>query len=418
MQRLVTRSNKEILFVNPPSRFNTHRYNIAYLYLASYLHSKGYDSLIIEPHVLLNKKYKYHDIDEYGYKRIIANLASHIRKTSPKIVCFNAYTHEFMEIVDLIKLVKKNSNAKVVVGGYHPSAKPLEFLDYGADFSVFGEGEFTLHELVETLYNGNHDFHKIDGLAWKNGSKKILNHPRTGHGNLDDFPIPTYDKIDMKRYLSIWDGTVRGFPLRAATMITSRGCPFMCSFCGCNRVFGRKIRFRTGKDIEKEVKLLVKEYDIEAIMFFDDTLTVNKKHARMVARIMKKYGLLWDCQARVDSLDDKLVKYLKDRGCVQIDFGVESGSQRILDEIIHKGTKVEDASKVFKLCRKYGIHPMANFMIGLPTETAEEMEESFKLAKDINASYYFFSVVCPLPGTDLYDMIGIDVKPDKYYRLN
>ena len=418
MKVMNTKHNKEILFVIPASRFNAHRYSIAYLYLSSYLLSKGYDNSIVEPHNLLNKKFKFHDLDEENKKVIFSRFRELIINCSPKIVCFNCFTPEFMEIVKLIRIVKDNSSAKIIVGGPHPNAKPEEFLDYGADFSIYGEGEVTLNELVEVIYHEEDDLSLINGLCWNQGEKKIINPPRPPIEDISKLPLPAYDKIDMERYLSIWDGTVRGFPLRAATIITSRGCPFNCSFCGCNKVFGRRLRFRSEKDIEEEIKLLVDKYNIEAIMFFDDTLTVSKEHLIMVARIMKKYNLLWDCQGRVNSLNEELIKFMKKQGCVQIDFGVESGSQRVLDEIIRKKIKIEDTKKAFALCKKYGIHPMANMMLGLPTETRQEMDQTFELAKKINASYYFFSVVCPLPGTDLYDMIGIDVKPEEYYKLD
>jgi anaerobic magnesium-protoporphyrin IX monomethyl ester cyclase len=418
MQKLITQGNKEILFIIPPSRFSTHRYNLAYLYLSSYLLSKGFDNSIIEPHKLLDKKYKYHDINKANLKIILSNFAKLIKRSSPKVVCFNAFTHEFMEIANLIKIVKENSSAKIIVGGYHSTAMPSEFLDYGADFSVFGEGEITQYELVKAIYNNESDFSKINGLGWIKNSKKIINSLRVPTANLDDFPSPAYNKIDMERYLSIWDGTVRGFPLRACDMYTTRGCPYNCSFCGCNAVFGRKLRYRSEQRIEEEVKLLKNKYGVEAIMFVDDTLTVNKNHLKVICRIMKKHKMIWDCQARVNTIDSEMLELMTKSGCVQLCFGVESGSQRVLDNIINKGIKVGDTKRAFQLCKEHGIHPMANFMIGLPTETKAEMEQTFNLAKEINASYYFYSVVCPLPGTKLYTMAGINIPPEQYYKLN
>lgn len=409
---------EDIVFTLPISRITAHGYSSGILYLSAYLREKGYDNIIIEPHKLKKKRQIFHGLNKELFNELESNLYELLAKLNPKYVGIPSYTTEFNEVAKLIKGIKKICNARIIVGGCHATAVPEDFLNYGADFVIFGEGETTLLEVIKSLEEGKKDFKNIDGLAWKKENRIIINKPRALIEDLDSLPLPAYDKIDVEHYIKIWDGTIRGFPLRAATIVTSRGCPFNCSFCGCNEVFGRKIRFRGKGSIKKEIKLLKEKYKVEGIMFSDDILTVNKKHLKMVCEIMKKYGMLWSCQARVNSIDDEIMGILKKSGCLQLDLGVESGSQRVLDDLMGKGITVEETKNAFRLCEKYGINKAANFIIGMPTETKEEMEETFDLAKEINANYYLFSIAAPFPGTRLYKMIGGNISPDEYYKLD
>jgi len=409
----------DIVFLSPLSRLVLHRYALGVLTLSSHLREKGFDNIIIEPHKLTKKKIKFYDMDNKLRKELETNLIRMMANKQPKYICITAATSEFNEAADMIKRIRDVcANSKIIVGGYHVNAVPEDFLHYGADFTVYGEGEITLHELIKRLEEGKKDFANIDGLGWRNKNKAIVNKPRTPISDLDIIPLPAYDKIDMKYYIRMWDGTVRGFPLKACKITTSRGCPYDCCFCGCPITFGRKVRYHGAERIEKEVKLLKEKYGIEGIMVTDDTLTINKDHLRKVCKIMKKYNMVWDCQARVNTFDEEMACMLKDAGCLQVCFGVESGSQRILDDIIEKRITVEEARIAYKICKKHGLSTMANFMIGLPTETRAEMEKTLQLAKELNANYYCFSIATPLPGTRLYDMIGVKIKPEEYYKLD
>ena len=133
--------------------------------------------------------------------------------------------------------------------------------------------------------------------------------------------------------------------------MTSRGCPYSCSFCQCNAIFGSKIRFRSAENIYAEIKLLKDHYDAEAIWFVDDTLPVNKRHLSEICAIMKELKMWWSCQGRIDTVDEKTVRMMSKSGCIQIDFGVESGSNRILREIINKRITVAQTKQAFAACR-------------------------------------------------------------------
>ena len=201
-------------------------------------------------------------------------------------------------------------------------------------------------------------------------------------------------------------------------MLTTRGCPYVCSYCGCNLIFGHKLRLKSLENIEKEIKYLKQEFNIEGVWIVDDTFTINYDHVVGVSRILKKYGLVWGCHSRVNTINEKMITIMKDCGCVQLDFGIESGSQRILDDIIDKRIKIKQVIDAFNLTRKYHVRTLASFIIGLPSETYGDLNKTIKLADTIKADVYVFNIATPLPGTRLYDMVGEEITPQEYSFLD
>ncbi|MFH1610664.1 MAG: radical SAM protein, partial [Patescibacteria group bacterium] len=281
------------------------------------------------------------------------------------------------------------------------------FLDHGFDISVVGEGEQTALEIAEHVNNQDMDWSKINGIVYRNSNNEIIQNPPREYLDISNLPLPAYNKVDMKGYVGMWDGIIRGLPLRGALIMSSRGCPYACTFCDCNKVFGQHVRYRSLENIEQEVQLLKQTYGVEGIWLADDTFTLNKEHILGVGKIMKKHKMIWGCQARVNLVDEKLIKTMKKLGCIQFDLGVESGSQRVLDEVMNKKTNLDQVRQAFRLCHKYKIRTLANLMMGLPTESKEEMEQTMDLAREIKANFYVFSIFTPLPGTTLFD---------KYYK--
>jgi radical SAM superfamily enzyme YgiQ (UPF0313 family) len=324
-------------------------------------------------------------------------------------------------------------NIVTIVGGPQSTARPSEFLRQGVDVAVVGEGEATVVELVKMLqynFEQQKDFNEIKkqniegfknilGIAYQNLSGEIvINAPRP-YIDLTHQVLPVYDKIDVESYVKIADGTVRGLPLRSGIILTSRGCPYDCTFCDCNKVFGQRVRYRGLTNVRAEVKLLKEKYDVEGIWLADDTFTLNKEHILGVGRIMKEFGIVWSCNTRVNLLDAELIQEMKKNGCVQFDIGVESGSPRVLDQVMHKRISLDQIRKAFALCRKLGMRTLASFMMGLPTETREEMEQTMRLAKEIKANFYVLSIFTPLPGSSLFDQYyQHEVTSEDYKNLN
>lgn len=414
---------EDIMFAIPLSRFAYPRFSLGILSICAYLREKGFQSAIIEPHKLFTWNHKFKDLNEEEYKRLKENFTKHVAEMKPKLLCFSCATREFNETIEMIEAARKVCDAKIIVGGYHANVRPEEFFTYKknlVDFVVYGEGEITMHELAEALSKeeiSNEELSRIDGLVWKDNDKIIRNKPRALIEDLDILPVPAYDMIDMKRYTEI-GGFIKCVPLRSFTIVTSRGCPFECTFCSCNAIFGRKIRFRSEKSIEEEIKKLKEEYDVEGVWFGDDALTTNPEHFKKVCKIAKKYGILWSCTARVSSMNDDVARIMRESGGVQVNFGVESGNQRVLDEIIKKRIDLNQVKNAVKASQKNGIQVLANFMIGLPGETEEELQETIDFALDIDADCYASFITVPFPGTELYDMVGIKINPKDYYKID
>lgn len=390
--------DKDIILILPPKRFKEHRYSLGLMYISGYLRDKGYDNVIIESKILGGKDYK------YDREKARGEIIKTTIEAKPKIIAFTSTTIEISEVIWLNQQIRSKINAYSVIGGPHVTAAPEEVLKFGFDVAVIGEGEETTLELVKELEKDNPDLSKVKGIAWLDKiNNKIVINPARELMDISDIPLPAYDKINMDYHSKVWDDIIRGIPIKSVMIMASRGCPYQCTFCACNKVFGQKVRYRSLENIKKEIKLLRDQYGVEGIWFADDTLTVNYDHVKKVCGIMKELGMYWGAQSRVDLTSEEIVKLMKESGCLQLDFGVESGSQRVLDEIINKRIKLADIVRAFELCKKYGIRTEASFMVGLPGETKEEMEETFKFAKKIRSSHYSFSIFTPLPGAKLYD---------------
>ena len=402
---------EDIIFVINPSLWYQNMYPSGILCLSGYLESEGFNNIILDSKISSRK------IEGLHRERMILDQINKIR---PRIVCFSATHKEFDEVVRMNNRVKEIGDGIVtIVGGSQPTYRGTDFLDSGFNFVCIGEGEVTLYEFVKEVFNESYCWERIDGLGWRSGKSNIFNQPRKliEEGTINKVAIPPYDKID-KRYFDINVGTIRGLPLKGALLLTTRGCPFSCSYCGCNLIFGRKLRFKSLENIEREIEYSKNHYDIEGIWIVDDTFTIKEDHAIGVSKILKRYDIIWGCQSRVDTINEKLMKIMKESGCVQIDFGVESGSQRILNDIIGKGTNVEQIIHAFSLAKKYRIRTLANFMIGLPTETYSDLKKTEEIAALIDADVYLFAIATPLPGTKLYDMVNEKISPHEYSLLN
>lgn len=416
----------DIIFMQPLSRLDTHRYSRGILLLSAYLDQNGIPSIIFEPHRLLAEPMRWHFPSPEQVQEVESNLLQKIIEWNTRIFCFTCTTVEFNEIIEFAKKIKQAlPDAIFVAGGYHADAFPEDFLNEGFDFAVRGEGELTILELFNDLFSRKKEHYHNDGLAWKKPSGEIVINKRRGLlVEFDELPLPAYHKLDMPHYVKIWDGTLRGIPVRGVLLETSRGCPWSCSFCSCPTIAGHRMRYRSEESLETEIKLLKEKYDVEGFMLTDDMFTVSMDHIKKVSRVMKKYNMIWTAQARTHAVTEEMLRIMKDAGCVQIDFGVESGSQRVLDEIINKKATVDHARQAFTLCKKVGIRAMANLMLGNPTETEEEMRMTLELAKEIKPDYVFYSIVTPLPNTKLWEMVNAmlpdhnKIAVDDYKNMN
>lgn len=402
---------EDVLIVINPSLWYQNMYPTGILCLSSYLSMHGYLNCLID------SKLHPHKIPFQERMRLVVERVLSLK---PRVVCFSSTHKEFDEVVQLNSAIRTaNPDIITIVGGSQPSYRMSDFITHGFDFVAIGEGEKTLLEFLRAVLDTPGEWAQIDGLVWKRDGAPVVNRRRAfmSSEELGFSVISAYQQLDDK-YFEMGVEIIRGLPLVGGLLLTTRGCPFECSFCGCASIFGQKLRRRPLGTLDEELYYLKHSRGVEGVWIVDDTFTIDAKHAIGVAKLLKKYELIWGCQSRVDTLKEPLIVEMKAAGCVQIDFGVESGSQRILNDVIYKKTTIDQVKKTFQLTKKYRIRTLANFMIGLPSETMSDLAATKKLARQIKADITVFSIATPLPGTKLYEMVGVDISPEDYAKMN
>lgn len=335
----------------------------------------------------------------------------------PNIVGFTALSQQIEEAVAISQRLRKyNSRIFQILGGIHVSAEPRFTIRRGGfDVAVIGEGEVTFCEIVDAYISGKIDpdiLKSIKGIAFLDNNQYLFTNRREEISDLDLIPHPARDLLNMEHYLSYYL-LVRGLlGNRVATIHTSRGCPFRCVFCSCNIVF-QKVRYFSCEYIISELKELVERYKVKSIFFTDDIFVLNKRRVKNLCESIIASGLSekisWEVQGRaslIDWEDLELLKLMKKAGCVQIDYGFESGSDRILRFLKKTQASVDINERAIEVTKKSGLHVMGTFMIGVPGETDDEVEKTKQFIINHRDGIDFFQtfIATPYPGTELYEI--------------
>lgn len=345
---------------------------IGLYYIASYLLENGHKVSLINGHnVSYSKEY----------------FCQLIQEEKPDVVGFSVFNANRVNALKGVKWIKHiNRQIITIFGGVAATFMAEDFLTYckELDYVVCGEGEITLLELVNCLQSKDRNIEQIKGLAFRQKDEVIFTPSRGFISDLDSLPNPakyfTYNHV-----------------------LLSRGCPYNCSFCASPRFWQRRCRFHSPAYFVEQLKLLYSK----GVNFFyvsDDTFTFKKEYVLEVCeRICKeKLPINWFAISRVDALDEEIVKAMRKAGCIQISFGLESGSLKIRN-IFNKHIKEEDAVKSFYLCKKYSILPRAYFIYGSPGENEQTIEETLNLIEKIKPINSIFYILHLFPGTKLYD---------------
>jgi len=399
-----TTNNKNVLLVNPAidkeekygklvNMLLTPSVPLSIVFLGSFLEQQGYEVRIFDEQIQW--------LTENRIQQVINDF-------QPGVIGFTCTTPGMARAHEIAADVKKiNPEIKIVMGNIHPTVLPEETLkDPNVDLVVRGEGEFTFLEYLQAVANGG-KIDKIDGISYRlNGSyQHTIN--RKYERDLDVFPPVNWKLLTdfNDSYTIEW-------------ILTSRGCPYKCVFCSARSVSGFRYRFNSPQRVIHEVENIVENYGAKFFSFADDNFVVRKERTRQICQLLIERGYnketRWLCQTRADAVDEPLLELMREAGCEYISFGIETGTQRLLD-LIRKSVKIETIEKAVNMAHRAGIKTRGSFMLGLPTETREDSLATIDFALRLPLDIAKFNLAVPYPGTELLNMAiaeGLKVTDD------
>jgi anaerobic magnesium-protoporphyrin IX monomethyl ester cyclase len=334
------------------------------------------------------------DTDKLGF----GDLKKEIISYKPDIVGATAYTPIIYDAWQSLRLAKRiDKNIITLLGGHHSDIYPEETIRLGdIDFIIQGEAEYILPRFLDTLEKKG-DLKKLKGLVFIEKSRVIKTGGFGYVNHLDKLPLPARDLVDWKKHQC-----VLGKENVVATMMSSRGCPYRCTFC-YKPLKSRAWRFRSAENIISELEQCL-SLGISEIFFFDDNFSVDTRRVEAIceAIIKKRIRISWSFRGRVDTLSYGMLALCRKAGCHRIHFGVETSTDAGLREL-KKDITTNQIRKAFALCKKAGIVSVANLIIGLPGQKKEDMLKTVEFANSIGADYAEFQVMTPYPKTELYE---------------
>ena len=354
--------------------------------------------------VLKKESYYVEIIDQAAKGFNLQQIIRWIKKRDPDILGFSTLTASGSGIsaaLTSIEIKKWNPNIKIVFGNRHANHNDYRILNKypQVDICVRGEGEYTFLELVKALEK-KQPLKDIKGITYRNNGKLRRNEERPLIKDLDSIPLPDRKALNMEYTGSF--GGLEFAPKGFTSMVSSRGCPYHCTFCYGKRNVG--FRTRSVENIMKEILFLESE-GYKYLNFVDDNFTVSKKRVIKLCRLMQKnkVDLDWICEGRVNQVSDEMLREMKRANCRIIFYGIESANQRILD-YYRKGITPDQSIAAVKKTRKAKIpFILGSFIVGAPGETLQEIYNTLKFAQKIDIDFPVYNLLGTMPGTDIWD---------------
>jgi anaerobic magnesium-protoporphyrin IX monomethyl ester cyclase len=336
-------------------------------------------------------------VNTFNYYLTDEDILREVVNFRPSVVGFNLGTLQLLSTYTLIQKIKALGYL-VIAGGPHATTCPDEVLENGVDIVVRNEGELTVAELCD---NNFVNLELIAGISYKKQDGTIQHNPKRPYADFSILPKPSFDCFDVEKFITS-EGVVKGLH----RVYCSRGCIGLCEYCD-SAIFGHKMRYKPLDDVIEEIKFRNKEYGMTSFTIADDTFTHDKEYVRQFCKRLKEENLniIWNCSTRATSLNEELLKIMKDAGCYLIAFGIESGDAESL-KIMRKGITVEQSSKAVELVAKYGLRIFANFMAGFPWEDVSHIKNTTEFIKKHFNDVYVYQVsgcLVPYPGTGIYE---------------
>ncbi len=373
---------------------------------------------------MIKNKFEVKIIDAQFYNMSKDDFLNEIKIFNPHYAGISQLSSEYEKLLEITSIIIKDFNKDIITiaGGVHVTVQPELTLSYPTiDYGIVGEGEYVFRELLLYLEKQG-DFPTI-GVTYRQDNKIIIQN-RAFVDDLGKLPWPDYDMIKYEDYLT--KDSRQYSPNRPpdypfVRMVTTRGCPFGCSFCQVESISGKQVRARDPEDVVNELLYLKNRYGVKAIVFDEDNiLMAPKSYAKKLFKLMieKELNLKWVATAfAIFLIDDELLDLMKKSGCVGINIAIESGNKRVLKEIVKKPIKdLIEVPKIITKIKSKGLYCIANFIVGFPGETWEEIRETFRYAENVGADYVKFYAAIPLHGTELFeiaqDMGYMDYNPN------
>lgn len=377
-----------------------------------FIHEDKKEQAIMRPYVPLGILYISAFLERHGYEnRVVDNTFSSFNAfceillhERPHII--GIYTNlmtklNVLRIIRFIKGRKELNHTKIILGGPEVRSHALNFLKYGADFIVVGEGEETMLELTEWV-NGKNPagLNEIDGVLYLDeGGQLQHNKERVRMKALDDLPFPNRIKVNLQSYFDAWK---QKHGISSVSISTMRGCPYSCRWCS-RAVYGQSYRRRSPRNVADELQWIKDHYQVDSLWFVDDVFTVSHKWLEGFTKEVCERDLVmpYECITRADRMNEAVVRDLKASGCFRVWIGAESGSQRVID-MMDRRVEVQQVREMIRLAKQYDIQAGTFIMVGYPGETEEDIFKTVHHLKAADPDLFTITVAYPIKGTPLY----------------
>lgn len=402
-----------IMLINPPntmedvlgkaSVFVSELDPLGLLYIAAVVEQEGHEVIVLDAY-----------IDRLGLKGIMEE----VERAKPDVVGISCLTSNGAAVYEIGKRIKAGG-VKVVLGNVHASIFYEIYLNHNcADAVVHGEGEYAFRDICRR-YDEKKGLDGIPGVSWHNGKEIVNNAPPEIILDLDSLPFPARHLVPKEKYAV---GKLNNFIYvnkgnkTIRQMFTSRGCVYACNFCVVHR--DRNFRAMSPARVVDEMEMLVRDYDVGYVFIMDSLFIAQKKRVQQICEemIKRRVNIKWGCEGHVNIIDENTLGWMEKAGCYEMHFGIESGVQRLLDNV-KKGTKLAGIEKSIKMVKRVSNIKVAGlFMLGMPGETLEDSKTTVEFAKHLPLDFAQFSITVPYPGSEMFETLSREGRLDTGLR--
>jgi len=390
----------KIAFIGPKWNDLTNAYpSLGLGYLAAVAEQEGHECRIFD----------------FGLRpqRPIAEDVQEVMAFRPDLVSFTSMTTSYASVETTAAMLKESLGVTTIIGGPHATTLPhLTLENPHLDFLIYGEGEEVFRDFIRALAAGRSNWGEYVGLWYKEAGKVIPGGERSLIEDLDALPYPARHLFELGKYPLY---APNGEPM--LTVLSSRGCPYNCSFC-FKGIVGRTYRQRSPQNIADELQHILDRYGVRNFYFIDDLFTIDVRRLdKILDHLLERdMDIRWRCLARVDRVTPELLQKMYKAGCRQVHYGIESGNEEVLKRTA-KHIKLSQVRDAVKWTEDAGIHSKGYFILGLPGDTVETMEETIEFAAGLDLSEAMFSIATPMPGTQLWNEL-VAKRPETQYNAD